>query len=612
MKVEQPQMRQMAQMKIRKPLRLWPGVIAASLLIVVRFLLPVLLPEARPFGFPIGIVAMLGGAVFGIGIILWWLFASRAPWRQRIEAVLLMALAVVATRFLLHESTAGEGAGAGAGALYYFYVLSSLPPAFVVWAVASRQLSSAGQRTSMVAAIVIGCAIWTLVRIGGISGNGNFALHWRWMPSAEERLMAASPSPVSNTAPAVVPVTVAEGGEDAKPVSPLRIEWAGFRGTLRDGVVRGVHINTDWNSSPPLEMWRRPIGPGWSSFAVASGLIYTQEQRGGEEFVACYRLSNGELVWSHRDRARFYEAAGGAGPRGTPTVHADLVYAMGATGILNALDARSGKPVWSRNTATDTGVALPDWGIASSPLVFDDLVIVAVSGRLVAYDLRTGEQRWLGPKGGGGYSSPHLVTIDGVPQVVLQRGGRTVSVAPADGALLWDHTWVPSAGFLQPSLVDDRDLLLTTGDSSGIGMRRVSIGRTSKGWTAQERWTSRALKPYFNDFVVHRNHAYGFDGSILASINLADGERAWKGGRYGHGQMILLADQDLLLVLSEEGELALVSATTDKFTEIARFKVIEGKTWNHPVLIDDVLLVRNGEEMAAFKLPLARSLTGSH
>ena len=136
--------------------------------------------------------------------------------------------------------------------------------------------------------------------------------------------------------------------------------------------------------------------------------------------------------------------------------------------------------------------------------------------------------------------------------------------------------------------------------------RRIAVAHGSAGWTAEERWTSRGLKPYFNDFVVHKGHAFGFDGSILAAIGLEDGERKWKGGRYGNGQLVLLPDQDLLLVLSEEGELALVKATPDQFTEVARFKAIEGKTWNHPVLVGDVLLVRNDQEMAAFRLSLVQ------
>src|SRR5262249_6445628 len=155
---------------------------------------------------------------------------------------------------------------------------------------------------------------------------------------------------------------------------------------------------------------------------------------------------------------------------------------------------------------------------------------------------------------------------------------------------------------VQPALTAEGDVLLPSQES---GTRRISITHGSGGWTVAERWTSNGLKPYFNDFVVHKGHAYGFDGRILSCIDLKDGKRDWKGGRYGNGQLVLLRDQDLLLVLSEEGELALVQATPDQFTELARFPAIEGKTWNHPVVVRDTVLVRNGQEMAAFRLPLA-------
>jgi len=245
---------------------------------------------------------------------------------------------------------------------------------------------------------------------------------------------------------------------------------------------------------------------------------------------------------------------------------------------------------------------IPHWGFASSPLVVDDLVIVATAGRLAAYDLATGAKRWTGPARGVSYSSPHLVTIDGVAQVLLLSEPGVTSVALADGTLLWEHPW-PGYPIVQPALTADGDILISVSDSSGT--RRLGVTRGPGGWTVQERWTSIALKPYFNDFVVHNGHAFGFDGSILACIDLKDGKRVWKGGRYGNGQLLLLADQDLLLVSSEEGELVLVGATPDQFTELARFPAIEGKTWNHPVLAGDVLLVRNGAEMAAFRLSLA-------
>jgi len=235
-------------------------------------------------------------------------------------------------------------------------------------------------------------------------------------------------------------------------------------------------------------------------------------------------------------------------------------------------------------------------------LVVDDEVIVAAAGQLVAYDLATGERRWIGTAGGVSYSSPQLVTIGGVAQILLVSEAGATGVEPANGKLLWEHRW---KGFpiVQPALTAEGDILFSASGTSGT--RRISVARGPGGWTTEERWTSNGLKPYFNDFVVHKGHAFGFDGRILACIDIADGKRKWKGGRYGNGQLVLLPDQDLLLVLSEEGELALVRAATDQFTELARFPAIEGKTWNHPVLVGNLLLVRNGQEMAAFRLSLA-------
>jgi outer membrane protein assembly factor BamB len=385
------------------------------------------------------------------------------------------------------------------------------------------------------------------------------------------------------------------------PMPPVA-EWPGFRGPGRDSVVRGVQIGTDWSTSPPVELWRRAIGPGWSSFAVAGDLVYTQEQRGDDEIVACYRLSTGEPVWRHRDQVRFWESNGGAGPRATPTLYGGRVYAFGATGILNALDAATGKLLWTRQVATDANRVVPEWGFASSPLVIDDIVVVAAAGTLVAYDREEGERRWQGPRYGGSYSSPHRTTIDGVDQILLLGGPGVISVSPATGAVLWEHKWVPGA-IVQPALTGDGDVLVNAiATTGGVATRRLHVTRQADQWNVEERWTTNGLKPFFNDFVIHKGHAYGFDNNILSAIDLTDGARKWKGGRFGNGQLLLLADQDLLLVLSEDGELALVSATPDKFTEVSRRPVLNAKTWNHPVLIGHVLLIRNGEEMAAFRL----------
>jgi len=382
-------------------------------------------------------------------------------------------------------------------------------------------------------------------------------------------------------------------------------EWPGFRGPDRDGIIHGVRIETNWAKSPPIELWRRAIGPGWSSFAVSGDLFYTQEQRGDYEVVDSYKMSTGEPMWRHRDAVRFWESNAGAGPRATPTLNNGRVYTFGATGILNALDASNGALVWSRNVASDADKKVPGWGFASSPLVFGDVVIVAPSGKLVGYDIATGKPRWFGPAHGGSYSSPQLAKIGGVAQILMLSGVGVTSVEPASGTLLWEHAW-PGVTIVQPALLDGGDILISTGGAAGgLGVRRLAVAHRAGGWTVEQRWTSAGLKPYFNDLVVHKGNVYGFDGSILACIGLEDGKRKWKDGRYGNGQLVLLREQDTLLVLSEEGELVLIGAVPDEFRELARFPAIKGKTWNHPVLVGDVLLVRNAQEMAAFRLSLA-------
>ena len=633
----------------RKPLRLWPGVVIVILQWLLAFGVPQVAPDAELFSLPIGLLGVLGGVVGGLAVVIWWLLFSRAPWSERVGAIVLIVVAVSATRLTVHQSIAK----AGMGMLLYISSIPFLSLALVAWAVGTRPLTDRARRLCMVAAIVVACLPWTLLRTAGVGGSGS-EFHWRWTPTPEQQLLAQAggepeplppapapaeapggppeaptaattePTAPAATEPPAAPATkarVAAGGAEKPATSDrtvvraegpatsertlTRAEWPGFRGPDRDSIIRGVRIATEWSASPPVQMWRRKIGPGWSSFAVHGDRLYTQEQRGDDEIVASYRVSTGEPVWRHRDRVRFWESEGGAGPRGTPTLSNGRVYAFGATGILNALDEATGRVVWSRNVATDAKRQVPYWGFASSPLVVDDIVIVAAAGTLAAYDVATGTPRWRGPSYGGSYSSPHRATIAGVDQVLLLGGPGAISVAPTDGAVLWKHEWSPGA-IVQPALTADGDIVINAITSTGgTGTRRLAVTHGSGGWNVQERWTSNGLKPYYNDFVIHKGHAYGFDGSILASIDLETGARKWKGGRYGNGQLVLLADQDVLLVLSEEGELALVSATPDKFTEVARFQVLDAKTWNHPVLVGDVLLVRNGEEMAAFRLSLA-------
>ncbi len=576
-------------------LRLWPGVIGAAVIVAGRYLLPWVLPDSAG-------IAVLTGLLAAVWVVGWWLFASRAPGVERLAAVIWMAVGLWGTSRLVHPSIANGMMGL----LLPFYGLPALALALVAWAGATRTWVPFARRLSLALCVATVCAAFLLLRTDGMTGGSGSEFRWRWTPTAEERLLATAPdSPTpGSSAPRPAPASTGPAGG----ASPGTAVWPGFRGARRAGQAPDVRIGTNWVATPPGLLWKRPVGPGWSSFAVDGDLFYTQEQRGEEEVVACYRVGTGEPVWTHRDRTRFWESNAGAGPRGTPALAHGRVYALGATGVLNALDARTGAPVWSASPVTDTGSRMPEWGFSGSPLALDDTVVVATSGRLAAFGAADGKPRWLGPDGrGAGYSSPHAATLGGQLQVLLVSGKGITGVRPSDGTVLWQHDW-PGDAIAQPALTPDGDVLL--GSGSGIpglstGLRRLAVENTAAGWTAMERWTSRQLRPYFNDFVVHAGHAYGFDGGLLACLDLADGRRAWKDGRYGSGQLILLPEQGLLVVISERGDVALVPAAPDAYRELGRIPAIAGKTWNHPALAGDILLVRNSEEMAALRLPRA-------
>jgi outer membrane protein assembly factor BamB len=527
-------------------------------------------------------ISAIGGFLCSVLIIVWWAFFSRAPHFDRWGAILLIIAAIFITPYFLHESISTGNMGL----MFLLFALPVISLVFVAWAVFTRWLSKWTRRAILVAAVFVICAAWTLLRSTGIDGNGVPTFVWRWTPTPEELLLNKM---------IVEDTKFRSDSLDVK----ADADWTGFRGQNRDGIIHGVTIKTDWKAFPPKELWRRAIGPGCSSFAITGEMLYTQEQRGEEELVICYNLLTGKPIWKHSDKARFWDSHAGAGPRATPSLYNGRLYTLGATGILNVLDAQTGKVVWSRNVATETNTKTPIWAFSGSPLLMNDMVIVPIAGSLIACDTTTGKQRWFVSAGGDCYSSPQLLTISGIQQILFLNESGLISIDPNSGKILWKYANKGNP-ILQPTLTPNGDILISTNPFKGLLC--ITAFKENAGWKIKERWTS-VFKPNHNDLVVHKGYVYGLDGSGIQCVDVNTGERKWKGTRYG-GQIILLADEDVLLVLSEKGEVALVSATPEQFKELARIPAIKGKTWNHPVLTGDVLVVRNSEEMVAFKLPL--------
>jgi outer membrane protein assembly factor BamB len=450
--------------------------------------------------------------------------------------------------------------------------------------------------------VLLSLGYYALIRVDGTDGDIRAETSWRWTRTAEE-VFLASQSQAPSTPGAAASETESAPSESA-PIALEPGDWPEFRGPHRDDRLEGVRINDDWNRSPPKLVWKKRLGPGWGSFSVVGDRLFTQEQRGDDEAVVCYRATDGAEQWIHKDSTRFWEVIGGAGPRATPTFHEGRLYTVGANGRLNCLDAATGRRIWGVDMIESPDVKVPDWGYASSPLVFGELVLV-LPGRpdgsaLQAYDRATGDRVWSSGEGTHAYSSPQLATIAGVEQIVTQTDKGVSGLDPLTGKILWSHTWLTAGNgsrVLQPYV--DGDMVLVT-TFFGIGTRRLRVTKPGDEWSVAVLWESRDFKPYFNDFVVQEGYAYGFDVNIFTCIDLATGKRAWKGGRYGHGQVLLIVDQKLLLVLSETGEAVLVKADPQKLTELGRFAALEGKTWNHPVIVRGKLYVRNAEEMACY------------
>ncbi len=409
----------------------------------------------------------------------------------------------------------------------------------------------------------------------------------------------AVPAP-ERTNPTTAPAAEAVAATSAR----ARGYWPDFRGPNRDGRYDETAIRTDWPKDGLPRMWKQPIGLGYASFVVADGRAFTIEQRRRQEVVSAYDVETGRELWTHGWDANFVESQGGDGPRATPTYDAGRIYAVGALGELRCLDARTGALVWRRNILADNDAPNLSWGVAGSPLIVDDKVIVLPGGSrgrsVVAYRRTTGEPVWKSLDDRQAYTSPMLVTLAGARQILLVSATRAVGLTVDQGRLLWEYPWVTQMGIsvAQPLLLGNDRVFLSAGYGHGAAVFEVT--RTGDNFSTHAVWENTRMKNKFTSSVLHQGYIYGLDESILACLDAATGEQKWKGGRYGYGQVVLAGDR--LIVLTENGEIALVKATPERFDEVAKFQAIEGKSWNHPVIADGRLLVRNIREMAAFDI----------
>jgi outer membrane protein assembly factor BamB len=417
----------------------------------------------------------------------------------------------------------------------------------------------------------------------------------------EAQRAQASPAPAAQpetqlAAPAAASVIAKPTPAAATPSS----HWTNFRGPNRDGHYRQQPVRTDWDSGL-TPRWKQPVGGGYGSFVIADGRAFTIEQRGDRELAAAYDVKTGRELWTSAWDAQFQGSPGGGGPRATPTWDDGRVFVLGAMGEFRAIDAATGRTLWRTNILADAGATNTDHGTSASPLIVGHTVVVLPGGgngqSVVAYDRESGKRAWSALDDRSAYSSPMLVTLAGVRQILAHTETRLVGLSPENGTLLWEFPWRTPNTSAQPLITaPGRVFISAETDAAMLELATAADGQL----TARELWRTTRMNNKFTSPVLHDGFIYGLDEAILACIDASTGELKWKGGRYGYGQVMLASGQ--LIVLTEEGELALVRADPNSHQEIARFPAIEGKTWNHPAMSDGILLIRNAEEMAAFDL----------
>lgn len=570
-----------------KSLRWWPAAALLALMGALKFIPSVM--EAPPL--PVLMMSFMGPAAIGVLIMAWWLFASRAAWKEKLTGLVGAIGLAVGSALLLHPSLQGMGV-----------MLYPLPCGFALFALSLVLLAHRPEsrlRTALIFSAV-GFGGWNLVQMNGVTGKFAPEFAWRWSPTAEQQYLEGLANRGGDQ-----PV----GGADpsGEVVTRAAAEWSDFRGPQRDGKLPGITLDEDWTTTPPRSVWKSKIGPGWSSFTVAGNRLFTQEQRGDKEAVICLSAETGSILWAHEYEGRFWEAVAGAGPRSTPTIGDEALFALGANGDLNCLNPVTGDVIWHRDLQADADCKPPQWGFASSPLIHNGLVIVHAGGTgekgVLAYDSKTGDPNWSAPSGNHSYSSPHIASFDGVEGILMQTNQALQFLNVENGSVMWQHEWsVENYRVTQPLMIGNSVLMAT---SLGLGTRRLTVKHEGETWKITEDWTSLDMKPDFNDFVEYQGHLYGFDGNIFACIDLTTGKRQWKKGRYGNGQVLLLPDAGQLLVTSETGDLILLKADPTMLVEVARIRAIDGKTWNHPVLVGNRLYMRNAEEVACYELPLS-------
>lgn len=538
----------------------------------------------------------------------------------------------------------------GLGAIISVALTAATPLVAFIWLLVRGRLDTRGKLLAVVVALlVVGSLIGTF-RLEGWEGNMTPIFAYRWAPTPQEKLAAFLNQEE----------TKVELAQDVQENS--KYDFPGYLGQQRLGIVEHVSLDSDWEKNPPKELWRRPIGFGWSGFAIVGEVAVTCEERevsqsGGKtvarEFVTAYDIETGQQLWATDAGEAFVDSKGGLGgrgPRSTPSISEGKVYALGAGGQLSCLKLTTGELIWTTNILEDAAQGLTDengepleqvpnitWGVSCSPLIVGNKVIVFPGGTIppdgeysdegysiIAYDKDAPEPSILWHAGNvrTSYSSPMVTTIQGEKQLLFFNGYGLSGHDLSNGKRLWMYPWITQPGeFINPTqpvhladfAVEDgqNKIFLSTGYGEGCALIEIVEKQADDDlpyrYSVQELWRNRHLKSKFSNLLVHDHYVYGMDEKIFTVLDLNSGERVFRARiPVAFGQFLMV--DDLLIAQCESGQVLLIEPHGPKAEVLGELEGLSDKTWNHPAISGDRLLIRNDREAVCYRLPLSKPL----
>ena len=382
-------------------------------------------------------------------------------------------------------------------------------------------------------------------------------------------------------------------------VAQASASWPQWRGANRDGISKETGLLKQWPENGPPLLWKASgAGGGYSSFSVANGRIYTMGLRGDKEYVIAFDAATGKEVWAS-PAGRAFRNDRGDGPRGTPTIDGDKLYALGGSGDLSALDVKTGKVIWTMNLLDKFGGSNITWGISESPLVIGEKLLVNAGGpeaSIVALNKKDGSLIWKSQSDRAGYSSAMPVQIGNTTQVVFFTNKRAVGLDLKDGKLMWEYPRAANnvANAATPVVRGNR-VFISSDYGNGGGLVEIKADGQ-----ASEVYFTKDMRNHHSSSILIGDHMYGFSGGILTAMRFDTGEVAWKDRSVGKGSLVF-ADGHLY-ALSENGVMGLVEASPTGYREKGRFRIQQDSlpTWAHPVVAGGRLYIRDQDTIYAY------------